>query len=93
MKSELNTDGCIALIGAVIRCAIQDALNTHRDNRVYRATARDFVFTDGRLEEYLSRFGLREYINCDYIRRYVKSVKKQEPLICNPTLQDSQDSY
>jgi hypothetical protein len=104
-KPDLDTNGCMMLVGSVIRLAIQDCIPKHckiRDtiNSMYAATASNFLFSPGKLESFINRFGLRDELNCDYIRRQARDIisgtkllpneyQKQEKTPCSQISPDS----
>lgn len=73
---ELNVEGCILLVGAVIRRAIQDAMCTATDSlsNLARCDAKEFLFKRERLETFLDTYHLKEVVNIGYIRDMAKDI-------------------
>lgn len=69
MSQELNADGMMRLVGAVIRQAILDYKGKSQPFPTYheREDARNFLLSD-RLEEFLQYFGVDYIVDADAIR-------------------------
>lgn len=70
---EFNTEGCVKVIGAVIKGAIQDAgiivtKNTSSSIVLEKHRANSFLFDEGSLERFFNRYGLRDHVNIPMIR-------------------------
>lgn len=86
----INNDCYLNLIGAVINQVIKDLriskerIGTNPQEKglliYYERTAREFIFGKRKLEEFLHTFGVEEYINAGFIRKYAEDPKRFEEL-------------
>lgn len=75
-SDELNLAGCIRMVGAVVKAAIQDAAAAPRNGTkvIHQYDARKFLFDDGILEAFFQRYHLAKNINCAIIRKIATDV-------------------
>jgi hypothetical protein len=67
-SGDLSTDGCIYLIGQIVRQAIADASNNYKPNRAFKRDGQRFLFRSNALEEFFAKYGLDRFVNCAMIR-------------------------
>lgn len=81
--NNLNMDGCIRLIGSVVRCSIADAkFKITKRSSSYQIQmhkeANEFLFKAGRLEQFFLLFHLEHVVNCNYIRKQAEEIIKND---------------
>ncbi len=73
-NGDLCFDGCVYLVGQIVRQAVADAANNYKANKGFKRDAMRFLFTPGELETFFAKYHLDGLANCAMIRTLAQDI-------------------